>query len=267
MSKAAALRQTILEVVREHERARMLPTSIRFIYYELIAREIVSKVRTGKRRTDQNTIDAITQLHESDAIPWGYIEDETRELSDYTGYATMREAALASLEYARLDAWEDNPPLIITESRSLAGVLHALIAEHAARIASTNGPCAGFLHNKLAPALREGDTVIYLGDADFSGGHIEANTRDVLERRVGELDWKRLAVTDEQIADFNLTVIQKYDARTKSYHDAVETEALGQARIVAIVRDRLEELLPEPLADVHEREEAEREEIADLLRT
>ncbi|HEY8649988.1 MAG TPA: hypothetical protein VIL70_03645 [Chthoniobacterales bacterium] len=98
MSKAAALRQTILEVVREHERARMLPTSIRFIYYELIAREIVSKVRTGKRRTDHNTIDAITQLHESGAIPWGYIEDETRELSDYTGYATMREAALASLE-------------------------------------------------------------------------------------------------------------------------------------------------------------------------
>ncbi|HEY8649987.1 MAG TPA: hypothetical protein VIL70_03640 [Chthoniobacterales bacterium] len=83
----------------------------------------------------------------------------------------------------------------------------------------------------------------------------------MLERRVGELDWKRLAVTDEQIADFNLTVIQKYDARTKSYHDAVETEALGQARIVAIVRDRMEELLPEPLADVHEREEAEREEI------
>ena len=63
-----------------------------------------------------------------------------------------------------------------------------------------------------------------------------------------------------------LTVIQKYDARTKSHHDAVETEALGQARIIDIVRSALEELLPEPLEHVHEREEAEREEIEDLLR-
>ena len=75
----------------------------------------------------------------------------------------------------------NDPGTLASESRSLAGVLRALIAEHAARIASTNGPCAGFLHNKLAPALREGSTVIYLGDADFSGGHIEANTRDVLK--------------------------------------------------------------------------------------
>jgi hypothetical protein len=113
-------------------------------------------------------IDALTQLRETEQIPWEWIEDETRSLSDNTGSATMREAALASLKHARLDVWEGNPPLIITESRSLAGVLQALIAEHAGRIASVNGPCAGFLHNKLAPAAIEShETEQQLRDAQY----------------------------------------------------------------------------------------------------
>jgi hypothetical protein len=111
VSKAAILREAILKVVREHARTGMLPTSARFIYYELIAREIVSKVRTGARRTDQDMLDQLTILREREEIPWNWIEDETRELSDYTGYETLKEAALASLEYARLDAWEGRPPL------------------------------------------------------------------------------------------------------------------------------------------------------------
>ena len=39
------------------------------------------------------------------------------------------------------------------------------------------------------------------------------------------------------------------------YFDAVETEAFGQANIVAALRARLDELMPEPLADVLERQE------------
>ena len=50
------------------------------------------------------------------------------------------------------------------------------------------------------------------------------------------------------------------------HHDAVETEALGQTVIVGIVRDRLNTLLPEPLADVLEREQAQRVRIRAALR-
>ncbi len=117
----------------------------------------------------------------------------------------------------------------------------------------------------LAPALCEGDTVIYLGDWDFAGGHIEANTRNVLEREVGPLNWERLAVTEDQIEILGLTVISKYDARTKSHHDAVETEALGQTAIVDLLEMRLEDLLPEPIEDVHERADAQRKEIEEIL--
>jgi hypothetical protein len=45
------------------------------------------------------------------------------------------------------------------------------------------------------------------------------------------------------------------------YHDAVETEALGQSIIVGLVRDHLDSLLPEPLDDVRVREQEQREKV------
>jgi hypothetical protein len=73
-------------------------------------------------------------------------------------------------------------------------------------------------------------------------------------------------ITREQVDRYGLTVIQKYDGRDKKHHDAVETEALSQIVIVEIVRNRLNELLPQPLADVHEREASERERLRRMLR-
>lgn len=49
------------------------------------------------------------------------------------------------------------------------------------------------------------------------------------------------------------------------HHDAVETEALGQSVIVGIVRDHLDGLLPKPLADVREREQAQRAKVRTAL--
>jgi len=44
--------------------------------------------------------------------------------------------------------------LILTESRSLRGVLRDLVAGYCAKIAPTNGQCGGFLHTDTALALR-----------------------------------------------------------------------------------------------------------------
>jgi len=265
VSKAACLRSALVRLLHQHEAAGTLPTSARFLYYELIAQGIISKERTGARRTDQDMIAALTDLREEGIIPWDWIADETRQLESFTGSGTVAQDLLGYLHAACLDPWRGFQPMVLTESRSLAGVLRPVARRYAVRIASTNGQCAGFLHTDVAPALSEGDTVIYLGDWDFAGGHIEAHTRRVLEDEAGYLEWDRLAVTEEQVNTHGLTVISKYDKRTKSNHDAVETEALGQERIVALLRTRLDELLPEPIADVHVRAATQREEIRRLL--
>jgi hypothetical protein len=78
---------------------------------------------------------------------------------------------------------------------------------------------------------------------------------------VGELDWKRLALTQTQVNRHNLPVITKTDKRFKDgsgRHQAVETEALSQRLIVSIVRGWLDGLLPQPLDRVLVREQRER---------
>jgi hypothetical protein len=183
-SKIGALRAVLLALLEEHERDGALPTSARFLYYELVQRGQLSKERTGARRPDQNLHDALTDIREDGRIPWHWIVDETRSLDDYTGYETIKQGVLAKLPYIDLDPWHGRAPMILTEARSVAGVQRPSVGDYRCRIAATNGQCGGFLRTEIAPMLRPGDRVLYFGDLDLSGNQIEDNTRRVLWRRV-----------------------------------------------------------------------------------
>jgi hypothetical protein len=247
-SAAGKLQRSLLTLLREHEQNGSLPTYPRFLFYELVARRIVSKEKKKKgRRNDQNTQDALTHLRNKAIVPWDWVGDETREFEDLTGWASINEWAATTVGFARLDPWRGHAPTILTESRSVAGVLRGTVYRLRARIGSVGGHCAGFLRT-IANNLKPGDTVGYVGDGDLCGGQIEANTRRVLEQLIGgELNWTRVALTDEQIAQYQLEQfrIMKPDHRYKPprYEPAIECEALQQHIIVEIVRQWLEFLL------------------------
>ena len=148
---------------------------------------------------------------------------------------------------------DDPPPLILCESRSLAGVLQDIASTYLCPIAATNGQVGGFLHTDVGPLIREGGVfatrrVLYFGALDLSGGHIEENTRGVLEA-YAPLDWTRLAITGVQVRERGLTVVEKKDNRFKPARTfpAVETEALRQREIQRILLEALEEAVPQPL--------------------
>jgi hypothetical protein len=84
-SAAEKPRRLLLVLLQEHERDDALPTSARFLFYELIQRGQIRKRRKGARWPDQNLIDALTRLREDGRVPWNWIVDETRSLDDYTG--------------------------------------------------------------------------------------------------------------------------------------------------------------------------------------
>jgi hypothetical protein len=172
-----------------------------------------------------------------------------------------------TLPALRIDLWDgEPPPLILCESRSLAGVLERIAASYLCPIAATNGQAGGFLHTEIAPLVKGGRRVLYLGDLDLSGSHIEKNTRRVLSD-YGDLEWQRLAITLEQVRANNLTVIDKRDHRFKPARTfpAVETEALRQAQIQQILTSALDAVVPEPLAEVFEREEEQRVQVRERL--
>jgi hypothetical protein len=179
VSKIAALRDLVVALLQEHERDGTIPTNARFLFYELVQRGQINKQATGARRADQNLHDALTDVREDSRIPWDWIVDETRSLEDYTGYRSVLEGVLAKLPYIALEPWRGDAPVILTESRSLAGVLRGIVSEYHARISSTNGQCGGFLRTDIAPPLQPGTRVLYLGDFDLSR---LARVRAMLER-------------------------------------------------------------------------------------
>jgi hypothetical protein len=270
-TKAGRLQRACLDLICEHEADWALPTSGRFLFYELVSRGAIPKTYPGKRQPHQDVTAALTHLREAGIVPWDYLVDETRTLDSWSYAPTVYEYIERVLPSARIDLWDGSPPpLILCESRSLAGVLREIARAYLCPIASTNGQAGGFLHTSVGPLLGRDEAprrVLYLGDLDLSGGHIEENTRAVLSR-YGDLDWRRLAVTHAQVREHGLTEVEKWDKRFKPARvfPAVETEALRQSEIQRLVTTELEEAAPEPLDVVRVREERQRVQVQERLR-
>jgi hypothetical protein len=266
-SQAGQLQRACLTLLREHEADGALPTSERFIWYELVQRGVVDKTKArghpGVRRgVDQDVSRALTDLRERGVVPWDWLVDETRVVSAWKYAPTVAEYIDEAVDRARIDLWDgEPPPLLLVESRSLAGVLRNLAADYLVPLAATNGQVGGFLHTDVVPLLTKNRRVLYLGDHDLSGHQIEANTRRVLER-YELLRWERLALLPEHVRAYGLPLVSKTDNRYQParVHQAVETEALSQRVVIDLVRDRLDQLLPEPLRQVQVREQRQREE-------
>jgi hypothetical protein len=275
-TKAGRLQRECLKLLAEHEEDRAIPTSNRFLFYELESRGIIPKVyryadgRPKPRTPSQDVSDATKHLREL-GVPWDYIVDETRFLQSWPYAESVYRYVTDALEEARIDLWDGaSPPLILCESRSLAGVLENIAGTYLCPIASTNGQVGGFLHTDIAPLVEasgiEPLRVFYFGDLDLSGGHIAENTYDVLGR-YGDLDWKRLAITELQVREHNLTKIDKKDHRFKPARSfpAYETEALKQTQIQQILTTALQDAAAISVGEAIQEEERQRVNVREML--
>lgn len=260
------LQRAALCVLLEHEANDALPTSTRFVFYELEQCGVLTKERPplrpgakGQRRPDQPLAEAIKHLRDVGVVPWGWITDQTRHVFAYRYAATVADYLRDRLPEARINPWGDEPPpLILCEARTMVGALEGIARAHVCPITATNGQVGGFLHTEVAPII-PGRVVLYLGDLDLRGDLIERNTRRVLEHKTGHaIDWQRLAITAAQVAERELEPIVKTDAVLRRTHEAFECEALGQRVVMDLVAEALAARLPEPLDRVLEREEDQR---------
>jgi hypothetical protein len=222
---------------------------------------------------------ALTFLRDEGLVPWWWITDETRSVDDWQFAANVFDYVIEAAQRARIDAWGGKPaPLIICESRATKGVLSRIAGEYLAPITATNGQAGGFLVTDVVPLINDDDReVLYIGDHEVDGpaDQIEANTRRYLDKHSSrisfdEATWTRIALTQAQVdANPRLLelVIEKSDSRYKPARKylAVECEAVGQVVLEQILRDALDARLPEPLVDIREREQEQRDELSRRL--
>jgi hypothetical protein len=278
-SKAGRLQRACLDLLREHKRKGDIPTNGRFLFYELEQRGVIPKKydgvnpATGKKwaRTPLQDVSLATMhLRELGLIPWDWIEDETRTLTEWRYAKTVNDYLLDTSDRARVDLWQgEPPPLILCEARATSGVLRDLMYEYLCPITATNGQCGGFIVTDIVPLLRGDRRVLYVGDYELRGpaDQIEQNTKRYIEAHTGRMfgdRWTKIALIDKQVKAnprLKRLAITKLDNRYKpaKEYEAIECEALGQGVLVRIISKHLDSLLPEPLEVVRERERVQRE--------
>jgi hypothetical protein len=261
--QAEAIRGALLEEVDRLAGSR---TTGRFLYYRLVASGVIPKDSEveAARKPSMNVTRYLTELRESRLVPWAQILDEGRTVSDHRGWATIAEGLDAFLDGVRLDPWDGDSPLLVVESRSLAAFFDPVARRYRIAVAPLGGQSSGaFLHNDLPKFLGRETTVIYVGDWDKAGGDIETSAENRLRAFVPNWigKWVRVAVTDEQADRYRGLQITKADRRFNPPRrfPTLETEALDQFELTAVVVDTLNALVHEPLADVEAREDQERD--------
>ena len=87
-TKIGRLRTALKDLLTQHELAGTLPTSARFLFYELEQQGVVPKhyvKPSGEKRARtpaQDISDATMRLRELDKVPWWWILDESRDVRE-----------------------------------------------------------------------------------------------------------------------------------------------------------------------------------------
>jgi hypothetical protein len=282
---AHPLQRACLNWLKQHKREGTIPTNGRFLFYELEQQGVIPKAyrdSNGKERARtpaQDLSDATMRLRELGLVPWGWILDESRDVTEWDYAGSVYEYAVNATESARIDCWGGAlPPLVICEARATRGVLERITSEYLAPITATGGQCGGHIVNEIVPLLKGNERkVLYIGDCEERGpgDQIEANTRRYIEEHAGRTftadTWIKVALAPEQVARsprLRRLVINKLDRRFKPprRYGAIECEAVGQAVLERMLRKVLDGLLPEPLTRVEVREQRQRNRLLAALK-
>ena len=248
-------RSTKAEV--ERRRARLLeiveamkPMTVRQVFYQATVRGLVEKSEAGytKIQTD------LVLMRRSGLLPYYWLADNTRWQRKPTTFNGIEEALEATASFYRKSLWTDADAYVEVwlEKDALAGVVYPITSVFDVPLMVARGYASlSFLHN-AAEHINELDVPAYiyhLGDYDPSGVNAGEKIEETLRELASdaEINFERIAVTPEQIADWDLPTrpTKATDTRAKDFGEiSVELDAIEPGRLRAIVQEAIEYHLP-----------------------
>jgi hypothetical protein len=272
------LDQQILNVLTDDH-----PQSVRHVFYRMTdprLAEPVEKSDHGYRQVQYR----ITELRRAGLLPYGWITDATRRGYHVDTFRDSADFLRRVTGLYRADIWRDADAYveIWCESRSIAGV----IEDDCEELAVSLYPAGGFSSITLAyqaaeyineatayryegSVLHKPAVILYVGDYDPAGVLIDVSLQKELQKHLHPdviLNFKRLAITEGQIIQYDLPTKPRKATDRRSPHvaETVEAEAMPARVLRQIVRGWVETFMPDgALQAAKAAEESER---AGLLR-
>ena len=251
-AQVEALEREILLVLEEDS-----PISVRHIFYRLTDPRLPEPVEKSEHGYAQ-VQSRVVGMRRAGLIPYGSISDSTRRGYHVATYGSAAEALRHWTRSYRANLWQDADVYVEVwcESRSIAGVIQDLCRE----LAVSLYPSGGFTSLTLAhdaalginAATNDGEfpaRVIYIGDYDPAGVlidlSIESEIRNHLHPDI-DMEFRRLAVTEEQIASMSLPVKPRKRAERRARHveQTVEAEAIPAQTLRSMLKSEIEVMLP-----------------------
>jgi hypothetical protein len=251
------------------------PQSVRYVFYRMTdprLPEFVEKSNRGYRQVQYR----VAILRRAERLPYGWITDATRRGYHVPTFANRAEFIREMARYYRADLWKQSDYYceVWVESRSIAGVIESVCKD----LAVSLYPAGGFTSITLAYQAAEhvnrktydGEfvkpaVILFIGDYDPAGILIDVSVERELRKHLDddvELEFKRIAITEEQISYYDLPTKPRKESDRRSLHikETVETEAMPAGILRELLRNEIEALLPEnALAVTRIAEESERE--------
>lgn len=255
-----ALVDTMNDIVAEYvEQGYRL--TVRQLYYQLVARDIVENTERSYKRVTSIVNDAKL----AGLMDWDAIEDRTREFIRRSRWESGAELLNAAADGFHMDMWADQTyrVFVIVEKEALAGVLERACRAYDVPLLAARGYPSGtvlreFSESDLIPCIDGGQrpVVLHLGDHDPSGIDM---SRDLAERfgmfvtgedgrPLGSSAFRRIALTMEQIDEQSPppNPAKTTDARFESYrriygNESWELDALKPDYLDRLVRKHIAE--------------------------
>jgi hypothetical protein len=248
-AEVEARRDALFAMVEEGQ-----PMTVRQVFYQATVRGLVEKSEYGYGKIQQD----LTKMRKAGRLPYDWLVDYTRRQILPVTYDGVEHALRDTAESYRKDLWADaNCRVEIwIEKDALAGVVEAITMKYAVPLMVARGYSSlSFLHraSEISNGLGLPTYVYHFGDHDPSGVNagekIEEWRKDATD---GTLHFERVAVTQQQISDWNLPSRpnKESDTRTLKFEQrfgttqSVELDAIEPRRLRDLVEGVIQRHLP-----------------------
>jgi hypothetical protein len=250
------------------------PMTVRQVFYQTTVRGLVEKAESGYAKVQTD----LTVMRRAGELPYDWLADNTRWQRKPRTFNGVEDALRATAAFYRKNLWADADSYveIWLEKDALAGVVYPVTSMYDVPLMVARGYASlSFLYS-AAEYIKTLDVPTYIyhfGDYDPSGVNAGEKIEETLREMApdAEIVFERVAVTPEQIADWELPTrpTKTDDTRAKNFGlISVELDAIEPNQLRSLVQEVIEQHLPADQFEVLKAaEESERDIISRLVRT
>src|SRR5215472_6408360 len=244
-AEVEARREALLDII---EAGR--PMTVRQVFYQATVRGLVEKAESGYSKVKTDLI----IMRRDGSLAYDWLADNTRWQRKPRTFDSVEQALRDTAAFYRKSLWTDASAYveIWLEKDALSGVVYPVTSMYDVPLMVARGyaslsflyGAAEYINTLPVPAY-----IYHLGDYDPSGVNAGEKIEETLREMApdAEIYFDRIAVTPEQIAEWNLPTrpTKASDTRSKGFGNiSVELDAIDPNALRALVQETIEQHLP-----------------------